>query len=275
VSNAAGTDTKTKMNYITVRTVPPKMLADFSASPTSGNVPMKVAFTDNSTGSPISWRWNFGDGTYSTEKNPAHTYSKAGKYAVSLTVRNATSSNTTTKLSYINVGTPLKAPVASFSASPTSGYVPVKVVFTDRSTNSPASWKWSFGDGNTSTQQNPEYTYSKAGRYTVSLVVRNSAGSNTATKSSYINVLTPLKVPVAAFSASPISGKAPLKVQFTDRSTESPASWRWNFGDGTYSTVKNPSHTYSKAGKYTVTLTATNARGSNTKTVSGYITVSR
>jgi len=275
VSNAVGTDTKTKASYITVKTVPTKLLAAFSASPTSGNAPMKIAFTDNSTGSPTSWRWSFGDGTYSTSRDPVHTYSKAGKYTVSLTVRNKAGSNTATKSGYINVGAPLKAPVAAFSASPTSGNAPVKVAFTDRSTGSPTSWRWSFGDGNTSTQQNPEYTYSKAGKYTVSLAVKNAVGSNTVRKSGYINVVAPLKIPVAAFSGSPTSGKAPLKVQFTDRSTESPTSWRWSFGDGTYSTSRNPIHTYGKAGKYTVTLMARNAAGSNTKTMSGYITVSR
>jgi hypothetical protein len=85
--------------------------------------------------------------------------------------------------------------------------------------------------------------------------------------------LIPLKTPVAAFSASPRSGKAPLKVQFTDKSTGTPASWKWSFGDKTYSTAKNPSHKYSKAGKYTVKLTVKNAKGTNTKTVSGYVTV--
>jgi hypothetical protein len=87
--------------------------------------------------------------------------------------------------------------------------------------------------------------------------------------------LIPLKTPVAAFSASPRSGKAPLKVQFTDKSANSPTSWKWNFGDGTYSTAKNPVHKYSKTGKYTVTLTVKNAKGSNSKTTPGYVTVKR
>ncbi|HEY3362532.1 MAG TPA: PKD domain-containing protein [Methanosarcina sp.] len=87
---------------------------------------------------------------------------------------------------------------------------------------------------------------------------------------------TPIsKVPVASFSASPTSGSAPLKVQFTDKSTGSPTSWKWTFGDGTYSTAKNPAHTYSKIGKYTVSLTVKNTKGSNTKTMSGYIKVSK
>jgi beta propeller repeat protein len=79
--------------------------------------------------------------------------------------------------------------------------------------------------------------------------------------------------PIAAFSASPVSGKAPLKVQFTDKSTGTVTSWKWSFGDKTYSNQKNPKHTYSKPGKYTVSLTVKNAKGSNTKTISKYITV--
>jgi beta propeller repeat protein len=166
-----------------------------------------------------------------------------------------------------------KLPVASFSASPTSGYAPLTVKFVDKSINSPTSWKWSFGDGTTSTTKNPAHTYSKAGKYTVALTASNSAGSNTLKKSSLINVATPLKSPVAAFIASPRSGKAPLKVQFTDKSINSPTSWKWSFGDKTYSTQKNPAHTYNKAGKYAVSLTVKNAKGSNTKTISEYVIV--
>jgi len=174
-----------------------------------------------------------------------------------------------TKSSYINVVT-LKAPIAAFSASSTSGNVPLKVQFTDKSTGSPTSWKWSFGDGTYSTSKSPAHTYSKVGKYTVSLTLKNAAGSNAVTKSSYVNVGT-LKPPIAAFSESTVSGKVPLTVTFYDKSTGSPASWKWSFGDGTYSTSKNPVHKYSKAGKYTVSLTVKNAKGSNSVTKSGYI----
>ena len=137
------------------------------------------------------------------------------------------------------------------------------------------SWKWSFGDGTSSTTKNPAHIYSKAGKYTISLTVKNDAGSNTTAKKNYINVAAPIKAPIAAFSASPRSGKTSLKVQFTDKSANSPTSWKWNFGDGTYSTQKNPSHTYRKVGKYTVSLTVKNAKGSNIKTISNYITVKK
>jgi beta propeller repeat protein len=173
----------------------------------------------------------------------------------------------------IYMGTLVYPPVTAFFASPTSGKAPLKVQFTDKSTGTPTKWKWSFGDGTYSTQKNPAHTYSKAGKYTVALTASNAAGSNTLKKPGYINVAAPLKAPTAAFSASPRSGKAPLKVQFTDRSTNSPTSWYWNFGDKSTSTTKNPVHKYNKAGKYTVSLTVKNAAGSNIKKISNYITV--
>lgn len=79
--------------------------------------------------------------------------------------------------------------------------------------------------------------------------------------------------PIAAFSASPVSGKMPLTVKFTDKSTGSPNSWSWNFGDKSTSTAHNPVLKYTKAGKYTVTLTVKNAAGSNTTKKTSYITV--
>ncbi|AYK13826.1 MAG: PKD domain-containing protein [Methanosarcina flavescens] len=79
--------------------------------------------------------------------------------------------------------------------------------------------------------------------------------------------------PVAAFYACPISGKAPLKVKFKDKSTGSPSSWYWNFGDKCTSTAQNPTHKYNKAGKYTVSLTVENADGSDTKKICNYIKV--
>jgi beta propeller repeat protein len=113
-----------------------------------------------------------------------------------------------------------KSPVAAFSASSLSGKVPLKVQFTDKSTGAPTKWSWTFGDGTTSTKQNPLHKYSKVGSYTVKLTATNAEGSSTVTKTNYIKVITK---PVAAFSASPTSRKAPLNVAFTDKSTGLPA----------------------------------------------------
>jgi PKD repeat protein len=245
-------------------------VTNFVSNVTTGYAPLTVKFTDTSTGTPFSWTWNFGDGTSSTVKNPTHTYSKAGKYTVKLTATNEGGNSTATKTNYITVKTTTVKPVAAFSASPTSGKAPLTVKFTDKSTGSPAKWKWTFGDGATSIKQNPTHKYSTAGKYKVTLTVTNTAGSNTITKTNYITVVAK---PVAAFSALPTSGKLPLNVKFTDTSTGTPTKWKWTFGDGATSSKQNPVHKYSKAGSYTVKLTVTNAAGSNTKTISSYITV--
>ena len=166
-------------------------------------------------------------------------------------------------------------PVAAFSGTPTSGYAPLAVTFTDASTNTPTSWAWTFGDGGTSTAQNPSHTYTLAGTFTVVLTATNAYGSDSETKIGYITVTNPpTDPPVAAFSGTPTSGTVPLTVTFTDASTNTPTSWNWDFGDGGTSTVKNPSHIYATAGTYTVTLTATNAFGSDSEIKTGYITAS-
>jgi len=252
---------------------PKTPVAVFYASPKSGTEPLSVKFTDKSTGKTTKWKWSFGDGKSSTEKNPTHKYSKTGKYTVKLTVTNAAGSNTATKSKYITVKTS-QAPVAVFYASPKSGTEPLSVKFTDKSTGKPNKWKWSFGDGTSSTEKNPTHKYSKTGKYTVKLTVTNAAGSNTATKSKYIMVTETSQTPTAYFWGWPLSGNAPLKVAFTETSKGSPTSWKWDFGDGTSSTEKSPTHTYSAAGTYTVKLTATNAAGSSTKSKWNYIKVS-
>lgn len=164
------------------------------------------------------------------------------------------------------------APVADFSGTPTSGPAPLSVTFTDLSTGGPTSWSWDFGDGITSSTQNPVHAYGANGQYTVTLIASNADGSDTATKQNYISVGSGT-APTADFTANPTSGDAPLEVTFTDISTGDPTSWSWDFGDGTTSATQNPVHTYNNNGTYTVSLTATNSYGSDTETKTGYITV--
>jgi PKD repeat protein len=147
-----------------------------------------VAFTDKSTGSPTVWSWNFGDETAnSTVSNPVHTFNKTGKYTVSLTATNNVGSNLVKKCNYVVVNS-LNPPVANFSASSARGKAPLTVEFTDKSTGSPTAWKWCFGDGTSSTDENPVHTYCEAGKYNVTLTVNNYAGSNVVTKSEHIRV---------------------------------------------------------------------------------------
>ena len=251
-----------------------KPVSDFSSNVISGTTPLKVAFTDRSTGTPTSWNWNFGDGTSSKEKNPTHTYSIAGPYTVKLTVSNAAGSNTATKTNYISAGVTAQKPVVNFWGTPRSGNAPLSVTFKDITTGAPTTWNWDFGDGTSSTEQNPTHVYSAAGNYIIKLTASNAAGSTVLSKYNYIKVTgTAAQTPIASFNSNVNSGNAPLNVLFTDTSTGTPTAWSWNFGDGASSTQKNPTHTYSAAGSYTVTLTVNNAAGSNTVTKSSYITV--
>jgi PKD repeat protein len=164
------------------------------------------------------------------------------------------------------------APVATFSATPTSGPAPLAVTFTDASTGSITTRVWDFGDGSTSTLLQPSHTYAAAGTYTAKFTVTGPGGSTSATKTITV-AAPPVAPPVAAFSATPTSGRLPLKVAFTDASTGSITTWAWTFGDGGTSTVRQLTHTYTAPGTYTAKLTVTGPGGSVTMTKTGYITV--
>ncbi len=150
---------------------------------------------------------------------------------------------------------------ADFSASPTVGCPPVIVDFKDLTTGAPTSWKWDLGNGTTSIEQNPKNAYFDPGQYTVKLVVKNAVGADSIVKSQVIIVNAP---PAVNFKASDSTGCFPLKVNFSDLSTAGSgtiASWQWDFGDGTLSTLQNPDHTYTNAGSFTVTLRVVNSNG--------------
>jgi len=164
-------------------------------------------------------------------------------------------------------------PQAAFDATPTSGCAPLTVNFTDQSTGSPTSWNWTFPGGTPSshTGQTPlPVTYNSAGSYNVTLTVSNACGSDDETKTNYITV-APL--PEADFHASDTNSCVNEEIDFFDDSTGTYDSWYWDFGDGSNSTAENPSHTYASAGTYNVSLTVSNACGSDTETKTNYITV--
>jgi PKD repeat protein len=262
VTGPVGSSTKTQT--VTVYATP---VAAFTASTNSGLASLPVSFTDQSTpsGSITKWSWNFGDGKTSTSENPSHTYTKAGNYTVSLTVTGPGGTSTATQT--IAVYT---APKANFKASVKSGTAPLTVQFTDESTGGITGWSWDFGDGQTSTDQNPSHAYTAAGTYTVTLTVTNPGGPSKKTMSNYITVYAPAN---AAFTATPAIGLAPLAVSFTDQSTGTISKWKWSFGDGKTSTSQNPTHTYSKGGLYSVTLTVSGHGGTSTLAQSNLITV--
>jgi len=157
--------------------------------------------------------------------------------------------------------------ISDFTADPLSGISPLIVQFTDASIGSPVSWGWDFGDGVTSTLQNPTHTYRRSGYYTVTLSVSDGSSSDTEIKTEYIHVNI-----ITDFSATPVSGKIPLSVFFTDKSKDAPSHWTWNFGDGTVlSGTQNPRHDYTTPGIYTVSLTASSGSSTDTEIKEDYI----
>lgn len=146
-----------------------------------------------------------------------------------------------------------------FSADRTEGNAPLTVQFTDKSVMQGVSWAWSSNGVLFATEQNPKYTFTTPGKYTIKMEVTDAAGVvNSAVKESYINVLSS---PVADFSYGPQPAGINETVQFTDQSTGAPTSWMWDFGDKNTSSLQSPAHVYAAAGTYDVTLTVSNAMG--------------
>jgi PKD repeat protein len=178
---------------------------------------------------------------------------------------------TSTSFTFNLTGTAVLTPTvaAQFTATPKTGNAPLVVNFygngSSTSTSDQLSYFWTFGDGTTSTQQNPVHTFSAGGTYSVTLKVSNTTGQTSTTQAQTITVATPVPVLAATVTAVPTSGSAPLAVKFTGRGSSTAASdsltYLWLFGDGTSSTEQSPSHTFSAAGNYSVTLKISNTSG--------------
>ncbi|MDH3785603.1 MAG: PKD domain-containing protein, partial [Acidobacteriota bacterium] len=172
---------------------------------------------------------------------------------------------------YETPATPTEPAEVSFGGVPTMGCSPLSVYFSDQSVDPLTEWSWGFGDGMISTEQNPGHVYANPGTYTVHLTAADAVqGVGSSVRFDYISVD---QSTVAGFSGAPTSACGPITVNFTDGSLGDPTSWLWMFGDDTFSTEQNPSHTYEYPGSYSVSLMATGACGSNTLTQVGFVDV--
>jgi PKD repeat protein len=263
--NDNGRDSEIRTGYISVG-LPPA--ADFITSiPVYQNIPSRqvIRYIDRSENKPSEWLWDFGDGQTSTEQNPRHLYLNDGIYTVTLTVRNKFGESRKVADSPVTIG---PAPGVDFRADKTVAGVGRIIGFSDLSFNNPTTWVWDFGDGSTGYGENPEHAYRKTGLYDVSLTASNQFSSATLIKKEYISITD---IPRADFTADKTKGQAPLTVSFKDRSKGHPTGWSWDFGDGQYSMDRNPKHTYTRNGVFTVALTLENADGEDTKIREDYI----
>lgn len=242
--------------------VHPPVNADFAVSDSTGCSEAPFSFFDQSSGSTVvNWSWDFGDGNTSNQAFPIHAYDSAGSYTVTLAVQDQNGCvDTISKPNLID----LQGPSAAFTPLQSSGCIGSSFTFTDASTGASAivGWSWSFGDGDSSNQQNPVHLYDQPGVYDVSLTVTDANGCRQTETVPQAVVI--FEGPQVTFAPDITQGCAPLTVQFTDQST-SPNStltgWQYQYGNGSSYNFPNGTQTYTSPGTFEVVLTVTDAQG--------------
>ncbi|NJE77199.1 PKD domain-containing protein [Thermococcus sp. ES12] len=241
-----------------------------AATPDTGKEPLDVVFginIEDPENDRTSWRLEFGDGSFvegnSTEVS--YRYESEGEYKATLKVRDewGAESTCTATIRVLNN----ERPLVSFTYTPSSGIRVGDMVRFEGRAEDPdgniASWRWDFGDGEESTETNPEHVYSAPGIYVVSLTVSDSEGM-LGTYSAEITVSPENLPPTADFTVFPKNPRAGEVVNFVDKSYDpdgSIMSWSWDFGDGKTSTEREPAHVFREPGNYTVTLTVRDSGG--------------
>jgi gliding motility-associated-like protein len=250
-------DSITKNQFVRIQ----KPIVGINGFPLEGCVPYTINPTPNITtvDGVATYLWNFGDGFTSNQQNPTHTYTIQGNYTVKLFI--TTNDGCTDSSVFVKAVVVGNKSLANFSALPLAQCVDQPVQFTNLTTPSDR-WRWDFGDGiGTSTAENPQYRYQDTGKFAVRLIAWNNGCADTSIKPNYVTVLPP----IARFSPA-FNCINKLEVAFTDQSVL-PETWLWDFGDGTTSMLRNPTHTYAAYGTYNVSLTVTNGGCSNTKII--------
>jgi len=237
----------------------PRPIAAFTQDRATGQAPLVVRFTSQSTGSISEYNWDFGDGSSAADANPSHTFRNPGIYTVRLRVRGPGGSSNVSR--EINVQSP-SAPVAAFVQDVTTGPSPLTVKFTNQSTGNITSQEWNFGDGEKNSKDlSPTHVFQAVGTYNVILTVNGPGGSSSVTRQ--ITVQNPsVPAPLAGLVPSTTEGNAPLTVQF-DASDSSGQidTYNWDFGDGQTGVGQVVTHTYNNTGSYTASLTVVGPGG--------------
>lgn len=249
-SSQGCTDTVRKQNAVSLQQITTRFTA-----PDSVCVSAPAAFQNTATPAPQSATWFFGDGNSSAAMHPTHSFTSPGTYTVRLYNTYASCTDSFSKLLEV-----LPLPQAAFNANITlQCKPPLPVQFTDHSTGA-VRWHWDFGDGQTSTDQNPVHTYTNYGDFTVALTVTNIWGcTHTSRQPAYIRI----QKPVISFPSLPQTGCLPYTTAFTASvsTVDNISTYLWNFGDGSTSAAASPSHTYTSQGSYPVTLTINTSTG--------------
>ncbi|MEM9984127.1 MAG: PKD domain-containing protein, partial [Bacteroidota bacterium] len=242
-----------------------------SVLPNICQLPYSVDFTSSvNGGGNYTYKWDFGDGGSSNQANPTHAYPQAGTYTVTLiTTDPGGCTDTLTLIDEVSIA----IPQADFVVSDTVVCAGENLNLINLSTGG-TDFEWNFGDGTVFNGPNPQHAYLIPGTYPIRLITRNSQGcADTMVRLSYLTVSPS---PVANFgSSNPQACSVPWLINFNDASQGS-ASWLWDFGDGNTANIANPSHLYTQAGFYTVSLITVGANGCrDTLTRPNYVQIVR
>ena len=236
-----------------------QLSANFSASITSGCAPAVINFTDNSAGNPTQWKWDLGNGTYSTLQHPSVSYFNPGQYTVKLVIKNSAGQDSVTKQNYINIHA---GPIVSFGSSATKGCFPSLIQFNDATLSNNgtlSTWEWDFGDGQTANTKNTQHTYVDSGIYNVTLKITNVHGCVGTLQKTRLIEINGVKANFRHY----VQNRCYLnKELFLNQSNgNGNLQYRWSFGDGNQSNLLNYENTYNNGGTYNAKLVVTNQFG--------------
>ncbi|MFK7807356.1 MAG: PKD domain-containing protein, partial [Saprospiraceae bacterium] len=253
-------NTINKISYINVA---PQPEINVSAVDSFGcTAPHDITFVNDGDVTNVTYVWNFGNSqSFEGPVPPPITYDAPGAYDVTVIATDQVTSCTDTLIlqDYVTIGYP-----ASFSFTPENGCEDLLVSFTDESAFAAQSVLWDFGDGNTSSDANPNHIYTEAGCYTVQLTRLVDGCTSVAVSENCINVDP--EPDVFYVNDTLAACTLPHVVNFAGISNTA-VEWSWNFGDGNTSDQQFPTHTYESFGEYPIVLTVTNAFGCTNDTL--------
>ena len=235
--------------------------ASVGTFPSAGCDPLVITFNNTSTaGTPMTYVWNFSDGTSSSAQNPTHIFSPPGVYSFSLSVITNQNCIDTSLVNSVNTITVAPSPIANFTYTSAAGlcFNGNNFSFTNTSTfTTPGTVNWSFDPNasvlHSSAQSIPNVSYNSPGTYTVHLIANENGCTDTIAQ-----VIEIFQNPSASVNPIISLGCDPMSVTFVNTSTAaSNMTYIWHFSDGTNSTAQNPTHVFSPAGIYNYTLTVT------------------
>ncbi|MBX7162842.1 MAG: PKD domain-containing protein [Saprospiraceae bacterium] len=259
VDNLCGTHTSKQTIVIGDRPV-----AGFKVQNQFGCAPYTVDFENLSSSAATNFEWTFpgGNPSTSTLRNPQVVYPVSGKYSVSLLAYNAAYRDSLTVQDYIDVK---DYPVPVFKST-VKGFA---ATF-DNTSKFGNTYHWDFGDGKTSTEEDPVHDYGVEGEFRVILTVENECGTKTIEKTIAVYL-----VPKVNFASDTTAGCKPLTIHFIDKSSSDVIEWNWQFENGNpaTSTEQNPVVVFDKFGTFTVKLTVKNNNGANSNTKLKYIRI--